>query len=87
MNKIINTVIFYLAAFIIIFSIHFLSPTNSSGLGLDIFVYIVMSVISVALLGKSISNMGPNDPSSRFLLYINLVGTTIVALLIVFRTR
>ena len=81
MNKIINLLLYYTIAIILVMIIHEISPTNLAGLGWDIVVYILSVIISIALLGRSL--VGKMDGVGRTrMVIINLVGTLLVFALV-----
>ncbi|HZE84202.1 MAG TPA: hypothetical protein VE035_07820 [Puia sp.] len=82
MKKLAGTITYYLITFLLILIIHKLSPTNLAGPGLDLVVYFFALILSVALLGRSITKVKSTDRSSYWLLYINIAGTIVVTVLL-----
>lgn len=82
MKKIPIAVLFYIIACLFILTIHRLSPTNMAGLGLDIVVYFVSALITIAFLANSLIKIKSDDKLSYLNLFINIVGSFIIIFLL-----
>jgi len=82
MKKILKTAAFYIIACPLILTIHGLSPTNLAGPGLDIVVYFLSALITVALLAISLTKIKPANKLSYLNLLINVIGAAIVTILL-----
>jgi len=74
--------VFYIIVCPFILTIHGLSPTNMAGLGLDIVVYFLSALITVAFLAISLIKIKPANKLSYLNLVINIVGAVIVTALL-----
>jgi len=78
MKKIVLAILFYVIACWLILTIHSLSPTNMAGPGLDIVVYFVSVIVTVAFLVISLIKLRSGNKLSYLNLFINLAGTLII---------
>lgn len=81
MKKIILAILFYAAACLLVLTVHDLSPTNMAGLGLDIVVYLLIVIFSIALFAKSMMQIS-KDNFSRIYFIINAIGTVGIVILL-----
>jgi hypothetical protein len=77
-----RSVLFYIITCSLILAIHGLSPTNMAGPGLDIVVYFVSAVITIAFLANSLLKIKAGNKLSYFNLVINVIGSFIVIFLL-----
>ncbi|MDB5139993.1 MAG: hypothetical protein JWR12_1909 [Mucilaginibacter sp.] len=55
MNKMKFIILYYIIAFSLLIIAHKIDPTNLAGLGLDVFVYLLVFLVSILLFVKNIA--------------------------------
>jgi hypothetical protein len=82
MKTILIAVLFYFIACPFILAIHGLSPTNMAGPGLDMIVYFLSALFTIALLANSLFKISASNKLSYLNLAINVIGSIIIIVLL-----
>lgn len=82
MKKILIVGLFYVISWFLILAINSISPTNMAGLGLDIVVYFLSALFSIAFLANSLLKLRSQSKITYLNLFINIIGLFIMACLL-----
>ena len=82
MKKIVIVVLYYAVACFLVLSIGQFVATNMEGTHFDTIVYLMVPLMSIALLVKSILKVRTADRASRWVLAIHVAGLVLVGLLV-----